>query len=268
MRIFKYWVAPEVRFEQDGVTFAGRCFGGSNTSDGEAAEDARSRWQGVVERIQGRRGGRSPDYVADIREEVLREIDANNIVTRNRYGAEVLNSADHMILDVDQPPWSWRDLFGPKPDIKARQERIISNVRKVAATPVLSTAAIRIYLTPRGIRLMLTGVEHSPRSEATRRLMGSLNVDRLYMRLCGKQDCYRARLTPKPSGIGMKTPRCLYPRDEALDRNIREWVAAYDAKRSGFAACRLLETLGAFTSSAVSDFHDQRCRSNEALPLA
>ena len=98
--------------------------------------------------------------------------------------------------------------------------------------------------------------------------MASLNVDRLYMRLCGKQDCYRARLTPKPSGIGMKTPRCIYPRDEALDRSIREWVAAYDAKRSGFAACRLLETVGAFTSSAVSDFHDQRCRANEALPQA
>ena len=36
----------------------------------------------------------------------------------------------------------------------------------------------------------------------------------------------------------------------------------------GFAACKLLETLGPFAATAVSEFHDQRCRVNENLPLA
>jgi hypothetical protein len=98
--------------------------------------------------------------------------------------------------------------------------------------------------------------------------MRALNVDRLYMTLCRRQECYRARLTPKPSGIKLKTPRCVFPRDEAADRAVQAWVAAYDAARKGFAACRLVETLGAFTRTAVAEFHDQQCRAAEALPLA
>lgn len=268
MRIFRHWVSPEFRFDFGGQTYAGRCFGGSNVSDADAMGDAQSRWDAVVNRIRNATSGSGEDYVADIREEVLREIDPRNVVTRNRYGAEVLNSADHLFLDIDHAPRTWRDLFGSPGDVGERQARIVAHVKKAAATGAFSDAGIRIYGTPKGVRLLVTGLEHSPRSSGTRRIMKALNVDRLYMTLCGRQECYRARLTPKPSGIKMKTPRCVFPRDEAADRAVREWVSEYDAKRRGFAACRLLETIGAFVSTPVSEFHDQRCRAGEALPLA
>ncbi len=268
MRIFRLWVAQEFRFQQDGVTYAGRCFGGSNLSEADAARDAKARWDGVVARITQGNSRRAEAYVADIREEILREINPSNLVTRNRYGAEVLNSADHLFLDIDAPPWTWRDFFGAPKDPASRRARIVDHVRKVGATGALAGAGLRMYQTPRGIRLLITGIEHSPQSDQTRSLMKTLHVDRLYMRLCRRQDCYRARLTPKPSGIGVRTPKCVFPRDETTDKGIREWVAAYDLKRQGFAACNVLETLGSFVGSPVSEFHDQRCRVNDNLPLA
>ncbi len=268
MRIFRLWVAQDFRFEHGGQTYAGRCFGGSNLSEADAARDAKARWQAVVGRITGTARRRDEDYVADIREEVLRELNPGNLVTRNRYGAEVLNSADHLFLDIDAPPRTWRDLFGGPKDPDSRRARIVEHVRKASGSGALAGAGVRMYQTPRGVRLLVTGIEHSPRSAPNRKLMGALHVDRLYQRLCGRQDCYRARLTPKPSGIGLRTPRCVYPRDEATERAIREWVGAYDLKRQGFAACKLLETVGPFAGTAVSEFHDQRCRVNENLPLA
>src|SRR5580700_8397317 len=130
MRIFRLWVAQEFRFEHGGQTYAGRCFGGSNVSAADAARDAKVRWEAVVGRITGNTRRRDEDYVADIREEVLRGFDPGNLVTRNRYGAEVLNSADHLFLDIDAPPRTWRDLFGGPKDPDSRRARIVEHVRK------------------------------------------------------------------------------------------------------------------------------------------
>jgi hypothetical protein len=231
-------------------------------------EDARARWEAVVERIKTGCSRRKAGYVADIREEIVYEIHPGNIVTRNRYGAEVLNSVDHLFLDIDSPPWSWRDILRRESSVGERQARIVEHVRSFAGAHALKGLGYRLYLTPRGVRVLVAGQDHSPRSPETKEMMKALHVDRLYMALCGRQDCYRARLTPKPSRIGIRTPKCVFPRDEASDRAIRDWVAQYRIASGRFAACRFVEAIGASAGSRVTEYHDQRCRAYEALPLA
>ena len=64
---------------------------GSNHCEHDAERDAEKGAKSLAGRInQGIRYG--SDYEADIVEEIIDEIDENNIVTRNRYGALVLNS--------------------------------------------------------------------------------------------------------------------------------------------------------------------------------
>jgi hypothetical protein len=142
MRVFKYWVASDFRSDWNGKTFCGRCHGGSNLSENAARQDAVRCWTQVMANIRGERGGHNtPAYTADIREELIHEIDANNLVTRNRYGAEVLNSTDHLFIDIDSPPWCFRDLFGLDRKIEARQRRIVEHVKTVITEPEFAGAA-------------------------------------------------------------------------------------------------------------------------------
>ena len=107
-----------------------------------------------------------------------------------------------------------------------------------------------------------------PRSQEANKLMRSFNADRLYAALCARQNCYRARLTPKPYRIGMKPMRLRYPYDEK-DRNfIDAWIGEYDAKSEGFSSCRLVEVRGRDIPTPAVRLHDQRTKAESNLPLA
>jgi hypothetical protein len=55
--------------------------------------------------------------------------------------------------------------------------------------------------------------------------------DPLYSRLTAKQECFLARLTPKPLRCGCKRPSSLYPWDTPdQERAYRCWQAKYEAK--------------------------------------
>ena len=115
MKLYRHWVA-ETR-EIAGTTFHLR--DGSNVSPEDAAAKLERR-AAILRASEGRDlseeesaavrealldlGGRTPEgeYEAAICEEILDEPDARNAVTRNRYGAEVLNSEDTCFLDVDE----------------------------------------------------------------------------------------------------------------------------------------------------------------------
>ncbi|MCX6880572.1 MAG: hypothetical protein NTW21_43215 [Verrucomicrobia bacterium] len=134
MRAFKIWTQQKFGFRHNGELFEGEVFGGSNESLAEARSDAARRWEAVCQRITGALPRRSGDYEADIREEVLRAVGRSAVLTRNRYGAEVLNCPETVILDIDRPPKGFLDFFRRSGSVEQIRERI-----------VLHTTACRIF---------------------------------------------------------------------------------------------------------------------------
>ena len=257
MRIFKYWARIESTLNVGGRPETVHCYGGSNESPEAAAADAPARLEGVTRRIAGGRR-KEQGYEVDIREEVLAQIDARNVVTRNRYGAEVLNSADLMFIDIDRPRLGFFDLFRAELSVVERKARIVAQVKKLAPkAPELRGLGVRVYETHSGIRVIVTGRPFDPRAAASRKLLKLFHADRLYSSLCERQACFRARLTPKPFRIKCRTRKCVFPRGDGVEEAAhREWVAEYERRREGHATCRFLCALGHDVRDQIVSFHD------------
>lgn len=259
MRIFQYWTRIETSVSIEGTPRQVRVFGGSDVSLQEAARDAERRLEGVRRRIAGAVRRRDPDYEVDIREEVLARLDDRNVVTRNRYGAAVLNSTDLLIIDIDAPRRGFLDLFRPRPTGAQRTELIVTQVRRLADKAAeLRGLGIRIYATHSGVRVIVTGRRFDPKHNGTAKLMRRFNADRLYAQLCRRQGCFRARLTPKPFRLKYHTRRNVFPRSDAAQEDVhRTWVAGYDRARTGFATCRLICSLGHDVRDPIVEWHDR-----------
>ena len=91
MRFYRYWVREEGELRVDGIPRKASCFGHSDTSEEHAREQARERLAAIQART-AKGQNRLEGYEPCIREEVVRTIDARNLISRNRYGAQVLNS--------------------------------------------------------------------------------------------------------------------------------------------------------------------------------
>lgn len=135
---------------------------------------------------------------------------------------------------------------------------------------------LRVYRTPAGLRLLALHRRFDPREDAVRDCFDALGVDPLYARMCVNQNCFRARLTPKPWRMGMPRLHPPYsaawrPEHAALPAR-RAWVESYDREAQGYAACRYLETLGSGATDADAEsvrvLHDLLCQAERALPLA
>jgi hypothetical protein len=135
---------------------------------------------------------------------------------------------------------------------------------------------LRLYRTPAGLRLLAVHRVFEPREAEVTAAFEALGVDPTYARMCRNQNCFRARLTPKPWRIGMQRLRAPYaaawrPEHAELPAR-REWIAEYDRASAGYAACRYLETLGAGTTDIgaeyVQQLHDLMCQAERDLPLA
>ena len=57
---------------------------------------------------------------------------------------------------------------------------------------------LRVYETAHGFRLLVESQVLSPEGSVYQHLAKSLGCDSSYLHLCQQQNCYRARLTPKP----------------------------------------------------------------------
>ncbi len=108
MRVFKFWRLAQTTAVIHGTEKTISCFGGSNASEEDALADGQTRLEAVKRRIAGTDKGKRKglDYEADIREEPLQWIGDQDVVTRNRYGAEVLNTTSFVFVDIDEPPFS------------------------------------------------------------------------------------------------------------------------------------------------------------------
>ncbi|NQY99205.1 MAG: hypothetical protein HRT45_00880 [Bdellovibrionales bacterium] len=221
----------------------------------------------MIAKIEGR-SDELEEYTVEIREEIIKEIDAANIITRNRYGALVLNTEDLPIFDIDEPKlgfFGW--LFGLKADLQ-RKELIYQQVREVANRPEFSNIGFRIYETKKGARVILDGISKAAGSEEIAKLFDLLNADSLYQTLCLRQKCYRARLTPKPLNIGVKQKKVPFPRTDFQQTDLEKWLASYEQRAERYATCRLVEAIrSAKANRGAIAYHDEITRANSEMPL-
>jgi hypothetical protein len=266
MKIYKHWAVEKQKILIDGVEQLITCYGGSNTS----IEDAHSRAKAKAEIIKRKIKGEKhlfDGYEAEIREEILEIIDDHSVITRNRYGAQVLNAETLLILDIDKPKTSLADIFRKK-DAGQDKLKIFDMVRKLASTPKYQVYGFRIYETYQGARVIVLGKDFDPRHPDTRKIMNEFNCDALYMTLCQKQNCFRARLTPKPYRMKIRRYKVQYPR-EGDDAELRQWLAEYERESRNFSVCKFIEQAGArqYVDDVVR-LHDEITGANFHQPLA
>lgn len=134
---------------------------------------------------------------------------------------------------------------------------------------------LRIYRTPAGLRLLATHQKMDPVDPSALKAFQTLGTDPVYVRMCQKQNCFRARVSPKPWRIGLSRhipSRAVWPVPEFFAEQRKVWQEEYDYRSTGFASCRFLKETGSGVNDpgihSVQQIHDELCRANSQLPLA
>ena len=218
-----------------------------------------------------------------LREEIVQTV-ANGahtdaaVVTRNAYGALVLNTASTMFIDVDFPSDGkaagtgglFRRLLG-KTASPGPQETALQQVQDWAGQQ--PSLGLRVYRTCAGLRCLVTNRTYDPARAETMEILRSIGSDPLYIRLCQAQACFRARLTPKPwrCGVPMRPPK--YPwADAAAESQFRQWQTGYQRSIQGYSVCRLLQHFGPEPVHPeirpILDLHDRFVCERPDRPLA
>lgn len=135
---------------------------------------------------------------------------------------------------------------------------------------------LRIYKTPAGMRMMATHRTFDVNDPEIEASFKELGADPMYARMCRNQQCFRARVSPKPWRIGIADH--MRPRpgnwpvapDRLPLRNA--WIAQYEAAAVNFASCRFMHSKGSGSVHVdvepVMTLHDQLARANSDLQIA
>lgn len=278
MKLAKYWSKQSAPADLQGEPISVHCWRGSMASVEDAARLAKEAAQALARRITAQGGfvpdsGPARDYGYPdkaLREELLEEFPGRDgtlaaAITRNAVGARILNTARAMFVDLDLGPMGLIDrikaLFKLGPDTP-EAAALVHVATWLAARPGWG---FRVYRTPAGLRLLATHAPQDPCSSDTRRVLQELKSDPLFIRLCGVQESFRARLDPKPWRVGMKASPPPFPR-ETLDaeRAFEAWLKEYRTRCEGRAACAFLAHLGNTEIhpdlAPLVKLHDERCR--------
>lgn len=135
---------------------------------------------------------------------------------------------------------------------------------------------LRLYRTPAGMRVMAVHDLFEPNSEDAQDFFRCLASDPVYVAMCRRQACFRARVSPKPWRIGMsrhiKPRTAVWPIAPEKVPARDAWIAEYNAAARGYASCRYLESLGTASTNPqaqeVQRIHDELCRATSGLPIA
>jgi|FrelakmetLWP11LW_1041352.scaffolds.fasta_scaffold12288_2 hypothetical protein len=288
MKIAPFWAkesysGTDKKGKNQRIIATGWSFYSLEHAKGNALDRARKIFEIIV-------GGNKPNTYADyldrpLREEIVESVTENTkqigLITRNRYGALVLNSANVLFADVDFPAArpmgifqtiSW--LFSPS-KLREKQRTLENQTIDRIKTWVQANPSryFRLYRTCVGLRLLFTDKLYSPASDETKLLLDDLQSDSLYKRLTIKQECFRARLTPKPWRCGCKRPPVNYPwSDSNEEQKYRQWEKNYDKIVLNYKTCELMEQFGPSVSDVeirkVIAIHDRwTCQMNQK-PLA
>ncbi|MGL6074035.1 MAG: hypothetical protein ACRC8S_07730 [Fimbriiglobus sp.] len=134
----------------------------------------------------------------------------------------------------------------------------------------------RVYRTPAGHRILLLHRTFTSDDKEFEDFCDLVRADRTYLRMCQRQQCFRARVSPKPWRMGFQTrlrPRgSVWPVKPGYEEFRREWVAEYSKLAEGYASCRFLEEVGDGPTDPVAReiqiWHDELCQAERGLPLA
>jgi hypothetical protein len=264
MKYFRYWTEETFNISIDSNIEEIKLLVGSNISKEEASKDASIQAKKIEQRISERTP--KEEYDAAIKEHVSEIIDESNVITICRYGAKIWNTTEYTIFDLDDYPVDFFDLFKSLRKLTKKERIIFKFEERIKRYPMLGSD-FRLYETAKGIRVI--GKKYiDPTGKQYSSLMRKVNVDWLYTQLSMKQNCYRARLTPKPYRMRIRTIKIKSPLDCEKD-HYKEWSKAYDQKSLNFSVVKLLKSIGQdFSYDRVIKQHDEMCNAHKNYKLA
>jgi hypothetical protein len=234
-----------------------------------------------------RSGNFSPNsgsYYPDrpFREQVLQEIKNGSgeiaaLVTRNSYGCRVLNTARVMFVDIDlpetKPPGFLKRFFGKPDPTPPTNQQSVAMAKIETWTHNQAEWGWRVYRTRAGLRLLATQALVDADSAVADGIFKALGADPLYQKLCKTQNCFRARLTPKPWRCGVRGKPQRWPwLDAKAERRFEKWEAQYQSFAFNWATCELISHIGNTVIhpevQIVVKLHDEATRVGSKLQLA
>lgn len=276
MNVFKYWVKKSVLIEINGKKINKNFFEGSNVSKIEAENNLNNKLNQLIEDFKKSilKKPRERDKIkiaeyqnVNIVEDLILELIENKAyVTRNYYGAEVINVENIMFLDIDfsssilsyKSPYEKISLlekikFALGIDKKRIQEKkdknneikkelekinLEFNLKKNRANINIfyhlkyilknyKDLLFIIYKTSAGLRLVEVTKKWDAKDKNTIELMNQFGCDKSYVALCMKQNCFRARITPKPYRLNIEKLNIIYPYEENEKEKINNWLYQY-----------------------------------------
>lgn len=258
MKLYKHWARGEATVHGRGRPWTIQAYGGSNEGLAEAQRQAQALAQKVAAALErGRPAGRYGYADRPLREEIVQEIDGANgpvaVITRNSYGALVLNTHRVMFVDVDdhtvQPSFGetmrnlWNSLVGKAGATSGREELILSRIDEVVHSR--DGMGLRVYRTAGGFRLLITHQTFDPIAAETHDLLSVFGADTMYARLCKMQECFRARLSAKFWRCGAARPPSRFPWVDAVqEAQYRQWEQEYHRRANAYATCELVGIVG------------------------
>jgi hypothetical protein len=285
MKFPKYWArGVQTAPKADGNIVTFTCWQWSDESMEDAQRKADSRARTLAEKVAN-------DVPLDrygyderpLREETLESIRSESdreiaVITRNSYGAQILNSARAMFIDMDfgTNVATGNSLIGQIGRLfgrsqPTREDQVIQQVTDWAMSrPELT---IRLYRTKAGLRGLITSHLFDPVGSEAQDILRSLPTDGLYIRLCRAQECFRARLTPKPWRIGVANPPPGYPFEFPEAKAVyRDWLMQYQEASQNYTACRFVTQIGGSSVHPevrpILNLHDRLACSPQHLELA
>jgi hypothetical protein len=287
MRIPPYWTKGHYSAEDvHGKKQSFSAWGWSFDSRAAAAQDGAARARRIYDYVVNRQKPESYDYQEHpLREEIVESIDHGSnqtaMITRNRYGALILNCASVCFVDIDfpvpKPVGLWTMIcrvFSSEKNDTRRQDGRDATIKEVTDWSGQNPdRSFRLYQTAAGLRLLFTDRTYDPVSSEVSDLFNVLGSDTLYKKLTHNQACFRARLTPKPWRCGCQRPPSEYPRESTeKEQSYTRWLQAYESKSKAFGICRLIQTFGTDAQDEViCDViarHDEYACCNTGRPLA
>jgi len=142
-------------------------------------------------------------------------------ISRCRYGALVINTKDVFIADVDVKENS------SHPQLRSKEAYVeyFSRITDVLINDFM------LYETHSGFRVIMTSDTCDPSSDLSQAYMDLFLADKLYAKCCIDQQCYRARLTPKPERVGM------VDLDKDIFKTEQDWEEEYSEACYNYDVC-------------------------------
>ena len=289
MRVFKYWSRVwQDKKDQSGFHFSLCRVAGSNISEHDAFTRAQQKLFDSIARLNSGESLTQYEYGEHtLTEELVEEIhDLNgeriSAITRNRYGALILNTPNILFADIDaqnRSPTFFEHLLAwlGKPVMIKNKAWHLQRVAEFAqANPNYD---LIVYETFAGLRIAIASHEFDALDAHADQILSDLGGDPLYQKLCKHQNCFRARLTPKPWRCGLLKPDNRFPfTDELQAEAMAKWQKSYELKSHHFKVCNKIQRFGQgqtqldpnvyLAIEKVLRVHDAYVLGTNELPLA